>query len=248
METNSPVTSRLLLAVDHAVINSAVLLSAVRLAGVLRAELEGLFVEDINLINMASLPFTREVAAGSGVVRSVDSLSIRRTLRLRAEGVRHNLLTMSAEAQVQCSFRTICSERISEIYSAMETVDVVMTAGEAVHPVVTANCIVTLFTDAMSCTQSLLIAQQLAAQNHCPLKVIVPADKADELESQAVELLGQSAGSVHFRREHDISPERLGEIVAQEQGIMLIVKFVAGDKAGLRKLLTVVQQPVVFTK
>lgn len=248
METNNPANSRMLLALDHAVFNSAVLRSAVKLAEVLRAELEGLFVEDINLINMASLPFTREVAAGSGIVRSIDSLSIKRTLRLRAERVRHNLLTMSGEAQVQCSFRSICSERISEIYSALETVDVVMTAGDAGHSEVTGGCIVTLFTDAMRDTQSLLTAQQLAAQHHCTLKVIVPADRADDLESQVAGLLGEDVGSVSFRREHDISSQSLGEIVAQEQTVMLVVKFASGDKAGLRELLTAVQCPVVFIK
>lgn len=248
METSNPAGSRMLVAFDHAAMGSTVLRSAVRLAEMLRAELQGLFIEDINLINMAGLPFSREVVSGTGVMRSVDSISIRRTLRLQAEHIRHNLLMLSGEAQVQCSFSTICSERISEIYSAMERVDVVMTAGETARQEAAGNNIVTVFADAMLDAQTLITAQQLAAQNHCPLRVIVPAAGGNELEQQALQLLAQGEGEIYFRREHDMSPRKLARILVQEQGMMLVVRFVSGDKAALRELLAAVQRPVVFIK
>ena len=52
---------RILVALDASTDSLAALDAAAKLAQCLQAELVGLFVEDVNLLYMAGLPFTREL-------------------------------------------------------------------------------------------------------------------------------------------------------------------------------------------
>ena len=56
---------RILVALDASAANRTALQTAALLASELQAELQALFVEDINLLRLAELPFAREVVFGS---------------------------------------------------------------------------------------------------------------------------------------------------------------------------------------
>ena len=67
-DTHEAASRRILVAIDTSPHGSAALEAAARLATELRAELEGLFIEDINLLRLAGLPFAREIQLGDGVL------------------------------------------------------------------------------------------------------------------------------------------------------------------------------------
>ena len=69
-----PVIRRILVAVDASTHSLAALEAASVLAEVLNAELVGIFVEDINLLRLAGLPFAREVRYQSALDRPLRSL------------------------------------------------------------------------------------------------------------------------------------------------------------------------------
>ena len=77
-----PTTRRILVALDASQHSLAALEAASELAEALKAELVGIFVEDVNLLNLAGLPFVREVGYPSGAARPLDSPSMERALRI----------------------------------------------------------------------------------------------------------------------------------------------------------------------
>ena len=68
-----PRIDRVMVALDSTKQSQAALKAAAELAARLNVELIGLFVEDINLLQLASLPFAREIVYGSETKRSFSS-------------------------------------------------------------------------------------------------------------------------------------------------------------------------------
>jgi len=62
-----------------------------RLAQELEAELLGLFIEDVELLRFASLPFAREIGIASVQARSMDVASLERQLRAQARALEQAL-------------------------------------------------------------------------------------------------------------------------------------------------------------
>ena len=75
------------------------------LARRMEAELLGLFVEDIDLLHFAALPFAHELGAASAVRRPVDVGAMERLMRARAAELRSALAEALVEAPVQWTFR-----------------------------------------------------------------------------------------------------------------------------------------------
>lgn len=67
------VVRRILVAPETSTQSLAALKTAVTLAAELGADLEGLFVEDVNLVRVASLPIARRILYPSGDEEPLDS-------------------------------------------------------------------------------------------------------------------------------------------------------------------------------
>ena len=125
-EVQDPEIFRILVALDATEDSLASLDMATRLAAKLRAELEGLFVEDINLLRMASLSCTRVVSVTTTSGRGLDLPSMERELR-RQGRVARDMLAMNAERfSVRWSFRTARGAMASEILAAAADADIVI--------------------------------------------------------------------------------------------------------------------------
>jgi hypothetical protein len=75
------------------------------LARRMEAELVGLFVEDIELLHFAALPFAHEVGGASALRREVDVAGMERMMHARAEELRAALAEALDEGSVQWTFR-----------------------------------------------------------------------------------------------------------------------------------------------
>jgi hypothetical protein len=90
-------------AFDTSARGQAALEAAVRLAAATRAQLQGLFVEDEDLLRLAGLPFAREIDCLSASLRQLHAATMERALR-----------TAAIEAQRRCPVHCnagICSGR-----------------------------------------------------------------------------------------------------------------------------------------
>lgn len=95
-ELRSPIR-RILVALDDSPSSRFAIRTAIDLALRFKAQIVGLFVEDINLLRMAHLPFVREIGLFSIAPRRVDIDELERQLRSQAERIRR-VLAAAAEA------------------------------------------------------------------------------------------------------------------------------------------------------
>ena len=64
---------------------------AIALALASKSELHGLFIEDLNLLRAASLPFVQEVILASGRPRVLDNQQVLRSYEVRSRSFRQSL-------------------------------------------------------------------------------------------------------------------------------------------------------------
>lgn len=117
---------RILVAVDASPYSVTALEAAVDLAMRFQAELLGLYVEDINLVRLAQLPFAREVGLFSAEVRRLDVSEVERQMRGQQVHVRRIFQGTSERAQVHGSFRVTRGSVTQEVAMAASAADVLV--------------------------------------------------------------------------------------------------------------------------
>jgi nucleotide-binding universal stress UspA family protein len=98
--------------------------AAADVAAAMQAEMDGLFVEDINLIRLASLPCTREVRQTASVA-SLDLEQMERALKAQAAEARQALEAAAQRVHVQWSFRVARGRVAHEVLAAAAAADLV---------------------------------------------------------------------------------------------------------------------------
>jgi hypothetical protein len=81
--------------------------AGIGLAAALGSRLEGMFVEDANLLRLARLPFTIETSVLTGAKRAVASDEIERALRVEASRLENLIARSAAPARVAWSFQVL---------------------------------------------------------------------------------------------------------------------------------------------
>lgn len=117
---------RILVALDASPHSLAALQVAVELAEQLGAEVEGLFVEDINLLNLSDLPMARELVAYATHPRRLDRMRMSEQLQLQARMARKALEEVAEKAQVRWSFRVARGIIAAELLAAAEEMDLIL--------------------------------------------------------------------------------------------------------------------------
>jgi len=113
--------AEILVALDASPHSLAALRAAVELASLLEADLSSIFVEDVNLIRLCELPFTREIGSYSATVRQIDSESIEREFRMLAAHIRKVVAQTADPASVNWSFQVARGSVTSELLAASES-------------------------------------------------------------------------------------------------------------------------------
>jgi nucleotide-binding universal stress UspA family protein len=123
--TRSYAIRRILVALDASRESLAALAAAVELAAKLEAELLGLFVEDINLLQLSESPYAREFLYPAAAEAPLDRACMERKLRAQAEQARRALAAAAERAHVVWSFRTVRGHVPAEVLAAAADVDLV---------------------------------------------------------------------------------------------------------------------------
>lgn len=279
---DQPVVARpihhILIALDASANSQAALEAAVNLADLLKSEVLGLFVEDINLLRLADLPFVREVRFAERAMRRVEPEALLRGLRARAALLRHELEEMAAERKVTSSFRVIRGPVDRELLAAALETDLVA-IGRLGHTVArhvplgsTARAIVSraaaavllvktdvesgpviaLYDGSEEGHRALLLAAELA--DHVgDLRVLVWAsdeETAFARRQYAIQLLEKADVQLQFQHLSGDDPERVMEWVNRQKGSLLIL---GGGKNNLpddiaQKLLDEAQQHILYLR
>lgn len=115
MHDISPVIKRILVSVDSGGFSSSAMQSAVMLASRLQADLCGLFIEDQELLELARLPFTREITLHTTQSRDLSGAAIERHFIVMANQMRLTLEKLAKTSDVVCSFRTIRGAHLESV-------------------------------------------------------------------------------------------------------------------------------------
>jgi len=242
---------RILVPLDESRHSGSALKAAIHWAGQWQAELLGLFVEDVNLLNLASLPFSREISLLSTSARELDRLRMEQTLRARADRCRKLMQEQAERAKLSWSFQVTRGHVAAEVLSLGQQTDLVI-MGRSGHSAVGAGRLgstalsvfrqsacsvflaangmepmrpVVLFDGSAAAERGLMLAARLAQAERCPLLVLlIAADEAQasELSCRAEERI--AASKIDMRVE--VQPDALAAIkwvTAQPAGTMLIL-------------------------
>ena len=125
-EERDLVIRRILVALDTSAHSRAALEAAAELAAQFHAELFGLFVEDVNLLRLTQLPFTREVGLYSARPRQLRTHEVERHLRAQAQRVRRLLRTVAQRAELRWSFDVARGRTVDELLRAAREVDMII--------------------------------------------------------------------------------------------------------------------------
>lgn len=117
---------RILVAIDASEASLDALSAAATLAARLGSSLEGLFVEDEDLLRFAALPFADLVRTPGGARERIDSATAEASLRAVAAHAREALERAASRHRVPFSFRVVRGRVPREILSAAAGADVVV--------------------------------------------------------------------------------------------------------------------------
>lgn len=124
-EEHDLVVHRILVALDASSHSLAALEAAAELAARLEAEVLGLFVEDVNLLRLAELPFTQEVCVSTTARRRLDVEGLERQLRAQAARMRRALAVYAERAHVRWSFQVTRGVISREVLTAASEADLI---------------------------------------------------------------------------------------------------------------------------
>jgi nucleotide-binding universal stress UspA family protein len=116
---------RILLALDTATQSLATFEAATALAARLDAELHALFVEDINLLRLAALPFARETRLTSATTRRLQNPDMEQALRAEASRAQATLATVATRLNVRWSFHVTRGQMAAQVRAAAMETDLV---------------------------------------------------------------------------------------------------------------------------
>jgi hypothetical protein len=90
-----------------------------RLAQQMQAEFLGLFIEDLELLRFAALPFAREIGFPSAELRTLDVAGLERQLRSQAAGLRQALAAALDASGVSWSLRVARAAPADAVQAAL---------------------------------------------------------------------------------------------------------------------------------
>jgi hypothetical protein len=184
------------------------------IAAALQAEVEGVFVEDSDLLSLAALPFLREVRGVTLNEEQVSEARLRLELRGLARQARNSLESTALRHGVTCSFRVWRGSAEAEILTAALEAEMLSLAPTGSHAPFsvrpprlsprekrTGLAITVLFNDSDTSFRALDAASQLARSKNAELKVLLQPSagaKHKQLRKKACSLLGEDAPSPVF--------------------------------------------------
>ncbi len=244
---------RILVALDASPHSLAALEAAVELAAMLHAELQGLFVEDINLLRLGELSLAREIYAHSATASPIDSRHVERQLRTQAERARQALAERADRAQVRWTFRVARGAVVSEVLAAAAEADLV-TLGKVGWSVIgrrrlgaTAQAIVSnasapalisrqgarlgrsllvVYDGSPAAQRALATAASLARGPEQPLTVLILAGRSDlaqDWQMQIAAWLRARGLSARYRWQSGLALPQLAQAIRAEGGGIVVL-------------------------
>lgn len=246
--------NRILVALDASAVNRSVLQAATTLAVNLDAELNALFIEDINLLRLAELPFAREIAYGSGTGRGMNVADMERSMLMQTKRLRELVETIAQQSRLRIAFDVERGDIASAICNASRQTDLLIigknsqllkqslkvgTIAQAIlssahcnlmvlqHGATIARPVVVTFDGSDVSQTAVLLASRLARQDHNVLIVLFPAvnDRRYQLlHKQLMKEINDTALQIHAVRLSENTVAQILQAIKQYHGRILLLE------------------------
>jgi len=229
---------RIAVALDASQQSQRVMAIAAGIAAALQAEVEGVFVEDAEMLRAAGLPFLREFRLSTRGEASIDVERLQRELRAGARRVRELLQQSAQSLGCRWSFRVWRGDLEAEILSAASDAEMFAlspigrfapfrsqprASAAAAGGELAASL---LFDGSAGALRVLAAAAELVSQGRGALHVILQADNGAEIErlrALATEFLGEAADQTRFVPLVGGEPSAFAEAVLGTGGDLFII-------------------------
>jgi nucleotide-binding universal stress UspA family protein len=272
------VIRRILVALDTSTHSLAALEEAAALASALEAELLGLFVEDINLVRIAGLPFARQVSYPSGAEERMSSERIDRELKARAELARKALEAAARRKQTRWSFRTVRGQVTGEILAAASQSDLVLLGRSGWSParpvgstalsliaaspgafllvpqdVPQSGPVAVPYEASNDSRRALEAAVRLAMAHHSGLLLLASGATPETwttLQQHARQIIGSRVKDVRIRRVQAASSRDFARVLKTEGSRLLVLagSSALAQEAEIRSLLELTHSPLLLIR
>ena len=220
---------RIAVTLDACQVSSSTLEEAVLLAARMGAQLEGIFVEDIDLIQLAELPFMREVRSVSRSEIAINLTRMEQELRVLARRAERLLGEHAARQNVSWSFRIWRGSIDTELLTADTDADVfaLIRMGTTLARPATTKAVSVVFTGTDASMRALETAMSLTTDPYKELNILLPAENEAEamrLQELATRQLDEQAANADFIPLKDGSLNDVLEVLADSNSAVLIVE------------------------
>ncbi len=269
---------RILVALDASHHSIAALEAAAELAASLKAELEGLFIEDISMLQAAALPVTQEVRFPFDTVAALDPARLLRELRAQERATGQALVAVCRSRKIKGTFRVQRGQVIARVIEAAQNADL-LSLGHVSRPLVkhtrlgsTARAAATQSSGSVllvrrgtrirppvvaavagedTARRTLLMGAHLARMTGGYLTAIIIADGtelAQQLRAQAVEWLRKQRLLVRYQRLSDRGSATLAQAVQREKGGVFVLGGALLTAKAVQELLEALECPVLLVR
>lgn len=243
-EQPGPVSRRILLALDWGR-DPLALETAFRLADVLSASVQALFVEDADLLRLSRLPFAQEIGLGSAVLRRMGAARLERELRLRAAELEHLLARRAG--RVHWSFETVQGALPAAALNTAADLYIFSrrASGWPAAPPPPHSAVVAVFDGSEAALRALATAMALADGG--PLLVLSSA--AADARAASLPLTSGRRVPVSYRMLPALTSEDIAEAVRQAHaGVLVLGESAAGTAADIARLLELSGVPLILVR
>lgn len=262
-----PSTRKILLALDASARSRAALQMAATLAVELNVELTGLFVEDIDLLQLSGLPFTRETRLFSSSLRPMVQQEVEQALRREADGVRRLLAETAARSGLRWSFHVVRGQISTEIFAMASEPGLIVLGkcarrglrllGDSLAEPGSSprrpGSVMAVFDGSIADSPAIALASRLSCSIGAELRLLIPGTAeqfARHIDEAKTLLNGMEIPQPVFQR---IATDEIVELAAAAQAAHAAVLVLGGDsrfrgKEGFAILLNSIDCPVVLVR
>ncbi len=246
---------RIIVNVDVGGFSLSAMESAVILASRLRADLCGLFIEDAELLELANLPFTREITLHTTQSRALSGSSIERNFIAMASQMRHTLENLAKLSDVVCSFRTIRGTRLESVIRESEDFQLILIfpkkrlTAPAYQDVTTSNSrpIVLFYDGSTQASSAVKVIKSL--NDHKTIKQLLVLATSQTAEAEILDQLSSTDYRIKFEQVQDYHiADIINRVKKQPAGLVILPleDILQKQLGGLKTLLDTLSCPLIL--
>lgn len=253
MTDNEPLIRRILVTADASVRGRLALSLIGELAAETPVEVQGVFIEDLNLLHLAELPFAWEVIVTSAASRRLEQVRLERSLREQAAQVQRIFADYAGRVGLTWSFRVVRGHFPKELLSLAEGFDlcIIGQGGSLALQRLTrkqpapGRTVVALVTDTPSAMRILQVATRLARAQGRHL-LVLSAD--GQVSSPVLRRLRAELNQAEWIDWPLSEAGNLRRILMRREPMALVMDATLLTGAGLQPLLGDLDFPVLLVR